>query len=106
MGWADEAIWRHVTGLVGATLHKCEDWEQTIGEPPAAAAATAACVQNAGAHSKSDGITPPDIYKTYVKAASEKETTSHDSNCGFFLTHEGWLSLLLCKICVGWMMRL
>lgn len=45
MGWADKAIWRHVTGLVGATLHKCEDTEkQTVEtlEPAAAAAGAAA----------------------------------------------------------------
>lgn len=33
MGWADKAIWKHVTGLVGATLHKCEDSERRSGEP-------------------------------------------------------------------------
>lgn len=32
MGWADKAIWKHVTGLIGATLHKCEDTEKNAGE--------------------------------------------------------------------------
>lgn len=32
MGWADKAIWKHVTGLIGATLHKCEDREKNAGE--------------------------------------------------------------------------
>lgn len=32
MGWADKAITKHVTRLVGATLHKCEDAEKKTGD--------------------------------------------------------------------------
>lgn len=33
----------------------------------------------------------------------EKETNNYDDAGGFTLTHARWLSLLLYKICVGWL---
>ena len=83
MGWADKAIWKHVTGLVGATLHKYEDSERRSGEPlepsAAAAAAAATCIQ-AGAHSKTTSTAilekEKKTYVTYRIRGKKEESLS------------------------------
>lgn len=93
MGWADKAIWKHVTGLVGATLHKYEDSERRSGEPlePSAAAAAATCIQ-AGAHSKTTSTAILEKEKKLMlhvelgEKKKKKKAYHYDSGCGFFLT--------------------
>lgn len=100
MGWADKAIWKHVTGLVGATLHKCEDWRSGATLEPAPTTERA----------RTPRATRP-LLQTFEKQKNllhielDRETNNYDHNGGFVLTRARWLSLLLCKICVGWMMR-
>lgn len=83
MGWADRAISKHVTQLVRATLHKCEQRRgKRARETPEPAAAT--CVQKAAAHPESDQTLLQTSEKlTNLDIESEKETNKYDNNTDF-----------------------
>ena len=114
MGWADKAIWKHVTGLVGATLHKYEASERRSGEPlepSAAAAAAATCIQ-AGAHSKTTSTAILEKEKKlmlHVELGEKKKKKKESLSLWFrlwFLSNTytlGCLCFYVRSVC--WMMR-
>ena len=105
MGWADKAVWKHVTGLVGATLHKRAETEKKIGQTLEQQQQPVS--QSWSALQERQDASTDISSKTYVtRRIRQKKTTRNDNNNDdFILVHAHWLFFLSRKISLVWMMR-